>query len=99
VQATTAEIDAIESVLKLLHLEDVEVKCRELVPYVGGPVGNDSSSSTFTATQQRSFEDLGALFMGISKKLDEGDAESCCSTNQYPASVQAPMTLEIPSKF
>ena len=97
-QATTAEIDAIESVLKLLHQEDVEVKCRELVPYVGGPVGNDSSSSTFTATQQRSFEDLGALFMDMSKKLDEGDAMSCGSTNPYPASVQAPMTLEIPSK-
>ena len=103
-QATTAEIDAIESVLKLLHKsdgsgEDVEVACRSLVSYVGGTVGKVSSTSSCTAAQQRSFEDLGALFTDISKKLDECDAMSCSSTNPYPASVQAPMTLEIPSKF
>lgn len=97
-QATTAEIDAIESVLKLLHNgdstgADVGPACRDLVSYVGG-TGGDSSS---TASCTRSFEELGSFFANISKSLDE-DAMSCGSTVPYAASVQAPMTLETQSE-
>ena len=104
-QATTADIDAIESVLKLLHngdgiepdIDGLEVACRDIVSYVGRTGGESSSTTSCTAAQPRSFDELGSLFANMCKSLDE-DAMSCGSTNPYPASVQAPMTLETQSE-